>query len=80
MGRRAIVKRLFQSIEDEARMGRPAGPPANDSPSISIDDEGDVDEPCLGRDVGMTPTSSMSSPSKGPSGVSLPAVMPQQSP
>jgi hypothetical protein len=45
MGRPTIVKRLFQGIEDEAGMSRPAGPPADDPPSIGIDDEGDVDEP-----------------------------------
>jgi hypothetical protein len=39
MGRPAIMKRLFQSIEDEAGMCRPAGPPADDPPSIGIDDE-----------------------------------------
>lgn len=38
MGRPAIVKRLFQGVEDEACMGRPAGPPADDPPSIGIDD------------------------------------------
>jgi len=32
-------------------MSRPAGPPADDPPSIGIDDEGDVDEPRPGRDV-----------------------------
>ena len=52
MRRPTIVKRLFQCIEDEAGMSRPAGPPADDPPSIGIDDEGDVDEPRPGRDVG----------------------------
>jgi hypothetical protein len=52
MGRPAIVKRLLQGIEDEAGMGRPACSPANDPPSIGVDNEGDVDEPRLGRDVG----------------------------
>ena len=33
-------------------MGRPAGPPANDAPSIGIDDEGEIDEPRPGRDAG----------------------------
>jgi hypothetical protein len=45
MGRPAIMQRLFQGIEDEAGMRRPAGPPAYDPPSIGIDDQGDVDEP-----------------------------------
>ena len=52
MGRAAIVKRLFERIQHEAGMGRPAGPPADDPPSIGIDDEGDVDEPRPGRDRG----------------------------
>lgn len=52
MGRPAIVKRLFQSIENKAGVRRPAGPPAYDPPSIGIDDEGDVDKPRPGRDVG----------------------------
>ena len=52
MGRPSIVKRLFQGIKDEACMGRPAGPPAYYPPSIGIDDEGDIDEPRLDRDVG----------------------------
>ena len=45
MGRTAIVERLFERIQDEAGVCRPAGPPAYDPPSIGIDDEGDVDEP-----------------------------------
>jgi len=52
MGRPSIVKRLFQCIEDETGMRRPAGPPADDSPSIGIDDEGYVNKPRPGRDVG----------------------------
>src|SRR5690606_5559532 len=46
-----IVKRLFKRIQHEAGMRRPAGPPANDPPGISVDDEGDVDEPRPGRDI-----------------------------
>lgn len=41
MGRAAIVKRLFQGVEDEAGMGRPASSPADDPPGIGIDDEGE---------------------------------------
>jgi hypothetical protein len=52
MGRPAIVKRLFQGIEHEVGMRRLAGPPAHEPPSIGIDDEGDLDEPRPGRDVG----------------------------
>jgi hypothetical protein len=33
MGRSTIAKRLFQGIEDEAGISRPAGPPADDPPS-----------------------------------------------
>ena len=51
MGRPAIVQRLFQSIEDEAAMRRPSGSPADDPPSISVDDKGDVVGPRPGRDV-----------------------------
>lgn len=51
MVRTAIVERLFQGIEDEAGMGSPAGPPASGPPTISIDDERDVDEPRPGRDI-----------------------------
>jgi len=45
MGRPAIVKRLFQSIEDEAGMGRSAGPLMDDPQNIGMDDEGNVNEP-----------------------------------
>ena len=51
MGRPAIVKRLFQCIEDKAGMRGTACSSANDPPSIGVDDEGDVDEPRPGRDV-----------------------------
>ena len=51
MGRAAIVKRLLQSVADKAGTRRPAGPPADDPPSIGINDEGDVDEPRPGRDI-----------------------------
>lgn len=36
-------ERLFHSIQDEAGVRRPTGPPADDPPSMGIDDEGDVD-------------------------------------
>ncbi|MBB3932529.1 hypothetical protein GGR25_003587 [Kaistia hirudinis] len=34
MGQAAIVKRLFERIEDEAGIGCPACPPADDPPSM----------------------------------------------
>jgi len=52
MGRPAVMKRLLQGIEDKAGMRRTACSPANDPPRIGVDDEGDVDEPRPGRDVG----------------------------
>ena len=52
MGRPSIVKRLFQGIEDEAGMSRPAGPPTHDPPGVGVDDESYVDEPRPGGDVG----------------------------
>lgn len=51
MGRTAIVERLFERIQDEAGVRRPAGAPAYDPSGVGIDDEGDVDEPRLGRDI-----------------------------
>ena len=52
MGRMAIVQRLFQGIQDEASVRRPAGAPAYDPSSEGIDDEGEVHEPRPGRDIG----------------------------
>lgn len=39
-----FVQGLFESIKDEARMGGPAHPPADDAAGIGVDDESDVDE------------------------------------
>lgn len=39
-----FVQGLFESIEDEARMRRPAYPPADDAAGMGIDDEGHIDE------------------------------------
>ena len=47
-----VMEGLLQRIEHEAGVRRPAGPPADDPPSIGIDHEGDVDEPGPGRDIG----------------------------
>ncbi len=47
-----VMKRLFQGIENEASMGGPARPPADDATGIGVDDEGDIDEACPGCDIG----------------------------
>ena len=41
----ALVQGLLQRIEDEAGMGCPADPPADDPPGEGVDDEGDIDDP-----------------------------------
>jgi hypothetical protein len=46
------MKRLFQSVQDKVRMCCPAGPPADDPPGVSVDDEGDIDEAGPGRHIG----------------------------
>ena len=38
-----FMQSLFESVEDEARMGCPAYPPADNATGIGVDDEGDVD-------------------------------------
>ncbi len=45
------MKRLFQGIQDEACMRRPADPPANDPTGEGIDDEGHINEAAPGRDI-----------------------------
>jgi hypothetical protein len=42
MGWPTVIKLWLQAIEDEAGMGRPAGPPIDDPPGVDIDDEGNV--------------------------------------
>jgi hypothetical protein len=42
MGGQTVIKHWLQGIEDEAGMGRPAGPPIDDPPGVDIDDKGDV--------------------------------------
>src|SRR5258708_37391801 len=44
-----IMESLFQSVQDEAGMRRPAHPPAHDPAGIGVDDKGDVDETGPGR-------------------------------
>ena len=50
--RSPIVDRLLGGIQDETGLCRGAGAPADDLARISVDDESDIDEPLLGRDVG----------------------------
>lgn len=42
---------LFQSIENKVCLGRPRDPPSHDAASECVDDEGDIDNVLLGRDV-----------------------------
>jgi hypothetical protein len=46
------MKSLFERIQDEACMCCAADPPANDTAREDINDEGDIDKPCPGRDIG----------------------------
>jgi len=46
------VQRLFERIEDEPCMRRPGDPPADNAAGECIDDEGHIDEPGPGRDIG----------------------------
>ena len=48
----SIMERLFEGVQNEVRVRRPAGSPADDPSSIGVDDEGDIDEAGPGRDVG----------------------------
>jgi hypothetical protein len=38
------MQRLFERIEDKAGMRCPAHSPADDAPSVGVNDEGDIDE------------------------------------
>ena len=44
--------RLFQSIQNEAGMGRAVHPPSDDPACEGIDHEGYIDQPGRGRDIG----------------------------
>src|SRR3954469_8624045 len=48
----ALVQGLLKRVEHEAGVRRPAHPPADDAPGISIDHKGNIDEAGPGRDVG----------------------------
>lgn len=47
-----IMQCLVKSIEDESRVRRSTGPPANDTASEGIDHKGHVDEALPRRDIG----------------------------
>jgi hypothetical protein len=47
-----IVQRLFQGIEDEARMRGAADPPANDAAGKGVDDKRHIDKALPRRHVG----------------------------
>ena len=51
IGGPSVMKRLLQGIQDKVGVRGPAGSPADDPPSIGVDDEGDVDEAGPGRDI-----------------------------
>src|SRR4051794_6320978 len=52
LDRPARVQGLLERVEHEAGVRRPAHPPADDAPGVSIDHQGHVDEAGPGRDVG----------------------------
>ena len=47
-----IMDRLFEGIQDEARMRCSAHSPAHDIAGVDVDHEGNVDEPRPRRDIG----------------------------
>ena len=47
-----FMDRLLKSIENEASMGRCADAPPDDAPGKGVDDEGDINEPLPGGDIG----------------------------
>jgi hypothetical protein len=46
------MDRLFEGIQNEPGMRGGADAPANDLSSIGVDDEGHIDEPFPGCDIG----------------------------
>ena len=58
-GRPSVMERLFEGVQDEVGVRRPAGPPADDPPGVGVDDESDIDEACPGghiRKIGQPQT------------------------
>ena len=51
-GRPSVMERLFQGVQYEVGVRRPAGSPTDDPPGIGVDDESDIDEAGPGRDIG----------------------------
>jgi len=51
-GETALVQGLLESVQHEAGMGRAGDAPVDYAAGAGVDDEGDVDEARLGRDVG----------------------------
>jgi hypothetical protein len=47
-----VVERLLKGVQNKPGMGGPGDAPANDPPHKSVDNEGDVDETLLSRDIG----------------------------
>ena len=41
-GRPSVMERLFKGVQDEVRVRRPAGSPADDPPRVGVDDEGET--------------------------------------
>jgi hypothetical protein len=47
-----VVQSLLQGIQHKAGMRSPADPLAQDVAGVDVDHERDINEPCLGRDIG----------------------------
>lgn len=46
------MQRLFQGIENETSMRRPARPPADDSPGVGVNHKSHIDKAAPRRDIG----------------------------
>ena len=51
LDRATVMDGLFESIKNEAGMGRRADPPADDASSEGVDNESDINEPFPGGHV-----------------------------
>jgi len=47
-----VMDGLLEGIQNEPSLRRGAGAPADDLARVSVDDEGDIDEPLPGGDIG----------------------------